>query len=304
MLNEIFYWILNMSISATLIGLIILILRSIKGIPRRIFVLFWLVPFLRMTVPIGLNFKYSLMTLISKFTTKTVVVYEPANHIVFSMANFSMLAEEYFPIKYKINILESVFNVASAVWIMFFFVIIFTLAVLCFAMLHEMKDAEPSGGRIYYSEKITSPAVYGIFKPKIIVPISYKNTDIKYILLHERAHIKRLDNLWRIVAFIVTAVHWFNPFAWVMLKLFLSDLELACDESAVKSLSDTEIKEYALSIVNAKQSKNVFISAFGGAKIRTRIENILSFKKLTFFSATAFAVLITVIFTVLLTNAK
>lgn len=122
-------------------------------------------------------------------------------------------------------------------------------------------------------------------------------------MLHEKTHIRSLDNLWRIIAFAVVAVNWFNPLCWLFLKGFLTDLELSCDERVLTKLGVNRAKEYALSLLDSKQGATVFTSAFGGAKIRTRIENILSFKKLTCLSLIVFAALIAVIFYVLLTNA-
>ena len=110
-------------------------------------------------------------------------------------------------------------------------------------------------------------------------------------------------NLWRILAFLIVAAHWFNPLCWVFLKLLLTDLELSCDECVLARLGDNRAKEYALSLLESRQGATVFASAFGGAKIRTRIENILSFKKLTWLSLAVFVALIAVVFYVLFINA-
>ena len=117
MLQEIFYWIFNMSITAAVTGVLVLLVRQIKKIPRRLSVFLWLIPFLRMTIPFGLNSPYSLMSLLSKITTKTIIVYQPTEGLAFSMTNSVMAAETYFPITYKVNILEDIFAVASVVWI-------------------------------------------------------------------------------------------------------------------------------------------------------------------------------------------
>jgi beta-lactamase regulating signal transducer with metallopeptidase domain len=106
-----------------------------------------------------------------------------------------------------------------------------------------------------------------------------------------------------VIAFLVVAVHWFNPLSWIFLKAFLADLELSCDERVLVKLGADRSKEYASALLECKQGATVFASAFGGARIRTRIENILSFRKLTWFSLMAFIALISVIFYVLLTNA-
>ena len=303
MLQELFYWVFNMSITAAITGVIIMLVRLMKKIPRRLTVFLWIIPFLRMVFPLGLNSPYSLMSLLSKITTKTIVVYQPADNVAFSMMNSVMAADTYFPITYKVNIFEKVFDIASVIWIIVFLAIVLMMMVIYFTTLREMKDAEHLRNKIYLSEKIITPAVYGIIKARIILPASYKDKDIELIIQHEEMHICRADNLWRILAFLIVAAHWFNPLCWVFLKLLLTDLELSCDECVLARLGDNRAKEYALSLLESRQGATVFASAFGGAKIRTRIENILSFKKLTWLSLAVFVALIAVVFYVLLTNA-
>ncbi len=87
------------------------------------------------------------------------------------------------------------------------------------------------------------------------------------------------------------------------MKLFLSDLEIACDEKVLSRLHPSEIGFYAHCLLDEVKSTNVFVSAFGGAKIRTRIGSILSYKKLTFLSLSASLLLIVSVMYVLLTNA-
>lgn len=292
-----------MSITAVLTGALIMLVRLVKWIPRRITTLLWIIPFLRMAVPIGLDSPYSLMSLLSKVTTKTIVVFQPTEDISFSMTNSVMAANSYFPITYKVNILENIFSVASVIWAVVTLAIILMLTAIYFTTLYEIKDSKHLRDNIFLSEKITSPAVYGILRPKIVLPTSYQDRDIELIIQHEKTHIRGLDNLWRIIAFLIVAVHWFNPFSWLFLKAFLTDLELSCDERVLVKLGADRSKEYASALLVCKQGATVFASAFGGARIRTRIENILSFRKLTCFSLVAFIALISVIFYVLLTNA-
>ncbi len=303
MLQEIFYWVFNMSITAAITGMIIMLVRLIKKIPRRMTVFLWIIPFLRMIFPFGLNSPYGLMSVLSKITTKTIVVYQPTDDIAFSMMNSVMAADTYFPITYKVNILEDIFGVVSVIWIIVSLAILLMLVVTYFTTIHEIKDSTHLKDNLYLSEKIVSPAVYGIVKPKIILPASYKSRDIEFIVLHEKTHIRSFDNLWRIIAFVIVAVHWFNPLCWLFLKKFIADLELSCDERVLTKIGLDRAKDYASSLLESRQEATVFASAFGGAKIRTRIENILSFKKLTGFSLAVLIALIGTIFYALLTNA-
>lgn len=302
-IGEVCYWLINMSIVASFMGLIVMLLRKIRFIPRRVSVFLWIIPFLRMTVPVGLNSPYSLMSLVSRFTTRTVTVYQPSDDIAFSFSNSIRAAESYSPITYKVNILGTVFSVAGMIWIVVSLALLIALTLIYVSTKNAVADSRHLESNIFFSDKVDSPAVYGIIRPKIIIPGSYKDMELKYIIRHEKTHIKRLDNLWRILGFITASVHWFNPLSWVFLKAFLNDLELACDEMAVSGYDKEERKEYARTLLSCSGSKSLLVSAFGGAKVRTRIENVLSYKKMTAFSALGFALLVVVIIFTLITNA-
>jgi len=300
-LGEVFYWVFNMGIAAAVTGAVVILIGKIKRIPRRFAHILWLVPFLRMWLPLGLGSKYSLMSLISNVTTKTVVVYE--GHGTFTMMNYIMAANSYFPITYKIRLLEDLFGVASVIWIIVAAAVLVSLGILYAVTKSELSDASHLRDNVYLSEKVTSPAVYGVLRPKIVLPADFANRDLTYILAHENTHIRNADNLWRAAAFVTAAVHWFNPLAWVFLKRFLSETELACDERVLSRYGEKEKKAYATALVDCAEAKSVFASAFGGAKVRVRVDSILSYKKLSLFSGAFFAALAAVILYVLLTNA-
>ncbi len=303
MAGRIFYWVFNMSLTASLMGCLVLLLRMIKAIPRRIFIFLWLVPFVRMCVPIGLGNPYSLMSLLTRFTGKTVEVWKPAEGPGMYFTNMVQAAESYSPVVYKVWIYETLFNVGAFVWIVGALAVLIVLAVLYRSTIKEMRDAVPLKENVYLSEKIEGPAVYGIFRPRIVLPASSAGRDLRYILAHEETHIRRGDNLWRLLGFFAAAVHWFNPLSWVFLKAFLADLELACDEKAVAALNEPERREYAAMLLDCAESRNVFASAFGGAKIRTRIENVLSFKRMTGAAVICLSAFTAAIIVTLITNA-
>ena len=305
MLSGVFYWLFNMSIVASLTGIVVLLLRLFKKIPRRVIAVLWVIPFIRMWVPFGIGGRYGLMTFLSKYTIKTVTVYEVNPRVVFTQLNFARVAKTYDPITYKVDLVGDVFAVASVVWAVIAAGLFLTLTFLYFFTMRELKNSKHLYDNVYASNQVTSPAVYGIFRPRIILPAwMTDHPDLEYILRHERTHIRRLDNLRRVLAFASVALHWFNPFSWIFLKCFLSDLEVACDESVLQKCSESEKKQYALALVSGAEKRTVFISAFGGARIRTRVERILSYRKMTAVSATAFTALIAAIAYFLLTNAS
>lgn len=302
MLGEIFYWIFNMSISAAICGIPILLIRMIKKIPRRVSVFLWLIPFIRMLIPVGIAGKYGLMTFISRFTTKTVTVFE-VDDFILTATNCIMAADGYEPITYKTDLLEGLFGAASWIWLVVGLALLIAFLIIYTVTLGELSDVRHVEGNIFISDKVTSPALYGVFRPRIILPKDYPADEIKYILMHEHAHARRGDNIIRLLALLTVCVHWFNPLAWLFLKLLFADLELACDEAVLKKCNADQRKEYAHTILSAVERTSVFASSFGGAKIRLRVENILSYKKLSAISAAGMAALMIAIAYILLTNA-
>lgn len=301
MLSEIFYWILNMSILGSAAGLVVLVLRKIKALPRFAVYVLWVLPLIRLWLPFGVATKYSLLNLVSRFTTKTVVIWEELPQL--TATNSIMGAKSYFPIEYKTDLLENVFSAASIVWLIVCCTAILTSVLLYFFTKTELKSAELIRGNIYKSDRITVPAVYGIIHPKVIIPASIVDGDIGNIILHEQAHIERRDNLFRVVAVITACVYWFNLLSWIFLKYFFADMELACDAKVLKNLNEVQTKDYARTILTFASGKAFFASAFGGAKTKVRIENILSYKKLTALSSICLAALVIVIAVIIATNA-
>lgn len=303
MLHEVFYWVLSMSIVATMTGVIVWGIRAIKHLPRRAAVLLWAIPFARMALPFGMNSPFSVMTLLSDVTTKTVTVFQPAEQVALSMTNCIMAADTYFPITYKVNRLETVFTVAAAVWLVGAAGLLVWMATVYCAAMREVNTATHLKDNIYISDSCSSPYVYGVFRPKIVLPAALDGKDREWVLLHEQTHIRRGDNVWRLLAVMLTAVHWFNPFSWLFLKRCLADMETACDEQVLARLGEDRAKDYARLLLGAVQPKPNLFSAFGGAPVKERIGHILSYKTLTWMSVVVSTLLLTVSAFVLLTNA-
>lgn len=304
MITNIFYWIINMSIFGTLTGVLILLLRNIKKIPKLYVYILWCIPFLRFLIPFSISNKYSIMTFLSNFGTRTVVVSSYESFPNISSTNFCGAADNYFPITYRTNILEKIFVYGSYVWFTVFCIAIISALIMYIVSKSEIKFSVHNTGNIYTSKRITSPAVYGIIKPKIILPEGMASEDIDYILAHEKVHMKRKDNLFRSLAIITACIHWFNPFIWLLLKYFFEDMELACDEKVLKNLQKPQQKEYAMAILKCTSSSSVYVSAFGGANIKVRIKNIVTYKKLSLISSIVLILFVVSLMFILLTNSQ
>jgi len=140
MLSELFYWVLNISIIGSVTGLVVLSLREIKTLPRFVIYVFWVLPLIRFWVPFGIANEYSLLNLISRYTTKTVVIWKELPQL--TTTNIIMGAKGYFPMEYKTDLLKNVFNVASFLWIIVCCAAILTSVLLYFLTKSELKSVE------------------------------------------------------------------------------------------------------------------------------------------------------------------
>ncbi len=307
MLSEIFYWVLNISIVGSMAGILVLILRKIRLLPRFVVYLLWLLPLFRLWIPFGPASAYSVLNILSRYTTKTVIVLQPipggSQDSQFSMSNMLMNAERYFPIEYKTDLLETVYRTASFIWVVVMMAALLFMALSYAFTKAELKAAEHIEGNLYKSERVTVPAVYGVLRPRIILPAALVEGDVHYINMHEQVHIARRDNLLRVVAVVTACVHWFNPLAWVFLQAFFADMELACDAKVVQHIDEEQRKDYARAVLAAAQGKAWFAATFGGAKTRLRLETVFSYRKLTVFSTLCLAALVAAIAFVIVTNA-
>ena len=95
-----------------------------------------------------------------------------------------------------------------------------------FLLICRLHGSVADENGIYYSDKVDTPFILGVISPKIYLPCETGETDKEYILAHEKAHLHRLDYLWKPIGFIILCLHWFNPLVWVAFRLFCKDIEL------------------------------------------------------------------------------
>ncbi len=300
MLSEMFYWILNMSITGAIMGAIVVALSKMKKLPRWLCYILWVIPFIRFWVPFAPISKYSLMEFISRLSERTVILTDSTHTM--AMTNHMAYAESYFPMTYKTNMIAKIFDIGSVIWLFIAAVIILILVISYIFAKREIKGAKHHRDNIWFSDNVQSPAVYDIIRPKIVLPEDFLDRDITFVILHEQVHIKRLDNLWRLIALLTAAVHWFNPFIWLFLRSFLNEMELSCDEKVLAQCDDSERKAYAFSLIELAEMRSKLVSNFAGGKLHKRIEHILNWKRLSTFAAVCFIVFAAAICYVLVTN--
>lgn len=148
---------------------------------------------------------------------------------------------------------------------------------------------------LYTSGLVDTPLTYGFFSPKIVLPqnIDLSNSkQLNYIMIHESIHIKRRDNLWKVVLLIAVVIHWFNPFVWIMYYLFNQDLEISCDQKVLNRIGKNKRKDYAMTLINmSEKEKGTMFLAFGNKSIKERILVIMKLKKIKMITVLALVML-------------
>ena len=289
---------LKMSISDSTLILLTIIFRffAINRLPKKFFVLLWDIAILRLLVPFDLPIHYGLASPMERIVESSVSHYNTANKpVIMETLKEPVNGTEFLS-------LGSV-TWTTIVWLAGMIILFVAFGVLYWKEYQKIRAALPVSKEIdnYYrsvaaipnrvklliSDRISTPLTVGVLSPKIIFPKIFKLSDnpkIKYVLTHELIHIKRLDNLWKIMILIVVSVHWFNPFVWIMYGLFNRDVELSCDEKVVTLLGEASKKDYIMTLVDLaeKQYQWSFISnGFGKNAIQERVVAIMKFKKAT-----------------------
>lgn len=296
---DIFYWLLNMSIVASLAGAVLLLLRLIPGLPRRVLYPLWAVVLLRLCVPFGIASDFSILKLLPH---KSVTFPGLPEH--FPGMNIVMGAGSYFPVAFKTGALGIAFTVASAVWATVAAALLLIVLISYVQTLRQCRYAKHWKEQVYFSDQVSGPLVCGILRPRILLPEDCDGSDLELILAHERIHIRRLDNLWRLLGLITACLHWFNPLVWLFLKCFLTDMELSCDETVVRKLSPQQRTDYAHTLLSSAQRQNLLLSPFGHAPTSQRIRNILSYRRLSAAATLFLSIAAACICVLLLTNSR
>lgn len=149
----------------------------------------------------------------------------------------------------------------------------------------SLKSAQHLSANLYQSERITTPFVIGLLKPRIYLPAGLQEQEKIYIIKHEQVHIRRLDHLIKPAAFAVLCLHWFNPLVWLAFYLMSEDMEKSCDESVIRQLGSGIKQDYSLSLLGLSSGRRFTYRtplAFGENGTKGRIRNILQYRKPAF----------------------
>jgi bla regulator protein BlaR1 len=100
---------------------------------------------------------------------------------------------------------------------------------------------------------VITPTLAGISSPRILLPQGIaerlSESELRHVLLHELAHVKRRDVAVNWLVNALLAVHWFNPVLWLAFRQMRADREIACDELALRAMRGDERKAYGETLI-------------------------------------------------------
>jgi len=314
-----FTTILNMSITASYVGISVILVRILlRKAPKIFSYALWAVVLFRLVCPLSFSSAFSFLGLLNVDSQNNVGLLEYVpNDIGFiqtptvqsgigsldSVVNSSL--PQAAPIA-SANPMQIWIDVLSLIWIAGIVVLLLYSVISYIKIKRKLLTATLVKGNIYESDRIGTAFVCGFIHPKIYVPVGVGDTDLSYILEHERTHIKRKDYLIKPLAFFTLILHWFNPLMWLSFALMSRDMEMSCDESVLQKMSHDAKSGYSSSLLTLSVKRNGLFAAnplaFGESHVKARIKNILNYKNPTFWVIAVASVIAIVVGIGLFTN--
>ena len=311
-MDDVFLKLVNLSISASWLILAVLVLRVVlKKAPKWVMPLLWGVVALRLVCLFSIESALSLIpsaeTIPSEIVTETrePVLYEQATLDIVTNPTLPSAAE--VPVGVSRQQAQVDFNIYSVLWLAGMAALLVHALVSAGKLKRKLATAILLRDNIYESEFVDSPFVFGVVKPNIYLPMHMDEGTAAYVIAHERAHLARRDHWWKVLGYLVLALHWFNPLVWVAYILFCRDIELACDEKVVRGLDGAARADYSQALLSCAAPKRAVAAcplAFGEGNIKTRVKSALHYKKPAFWVAAAAVLAVVIMAVCFLTNPR
>lgn len=305
-MTAVFEKILEMSLtSAVVIAVVVLIRLCLRKAPRKYSYVLWSVAAFRLVCPVSFKAVFSLFTLANRLEAVQVQQTDPLpatspgyfdsvppgyfDSVHPGTASSVEIDPEYF-FTYPVTTPPGVetpaatvnwMEVAAIVWLIGLAALLIYGIVSYIRLRRRMSTAVLLENNIWQSDRVQSPFILGFVRPKIYLPFGLTDGQRRYVLAHERYHLKRLDHIVRPLSYLILAVHWFNPLVWLAYYLMARDMEMSCDEK-VLSTEENIRKEYSTTLLSFAANRR-FPSpsplAFGESGVKGRIKNALNWKK-------------------------
>lgn len=283
--ERIFLQLVNMSVGGGIVILLVLACRALLvRAPRRYCYALWALPLLRLLVPFTLESAASPLPLTADPIPLDIGLMEtPQVHT--GISSFNSAVNGLLPAgtpQASANPLQIFIAVATALYLIGLLAMLLHGLVALVRLRRRLAGAVCLENGVYEAAGIPTPFVLGLLRPRIYLPVGLNGAERAHVLAHERAHIRRLDHVTRLLAHLALCLHWWNPLVWLAFRLSARDMELSCDER-VLATSGADIRAgYANTLLHLSATRARLPGtplAFGESDAKTRITNVLRYRR-------------------------
>ncbi len=303
-MTALFLFLFNRGITASFLILAVIVLRFLfRKLPKNPQLLLWALVALRLAIPFSLESSLSLMPkteAVSILTGSTVISPRNLSEMPVPTATVPAPAvapqpsfsQKVLPAASQASAAQAPFTgpngtengllvVCTLLWLLGAAGMLTYCLAAYLRLRKKLSVSLRLDGNVYLCDGIPAPFLLGLFRPRIYLPSGLNPEARTYVLAHEKAHLRHGDAWWKMLGFLLLSVYWFHPLVWCGYWLFCQDLEMACDERAVKGMDHCQRKSYACTLLLCAAPKGTFPIcpvAFSQSGIKARIANILQTK--------------------------
>lgn len=291
-MGDIFLKLLNMSITAGWLILAVIGIRLLfRKMPKWIRCALWGLVAVRLIVPFSIESTFSLLPSSETIRSSTIVEGEVVHHLPSVDSSLPMVEDTVNPVlldtfSYEqadsVAPLQVVTEIAGYLWLGGMILLVLYALVSTIRLFFMVREAVCYKDNIYLCDAVKTPFILGFVRPEIYLPSVLSEEETEHIIAHEKAHLKRLDHLWKFLGYLLLCVYWFQPLCIIAYVMLCKDIELACDEKVIKNMSFSDRKRYSHVLLSCA-ARNHFVLAsplaFGEVGVKDRIKSILDYKK-------------------------
>ena len=297
--DRIFSALLNRAVAATLLILAVCVYRALSPkAPKWTRLFLWVLAGLRLCLPFSIRSAWSLVP------SEKILDYETAQYaakpeITSGIAALNRAVNPAFGESFaatpaaSINPLQVWMHLAGIVWAVGVLALLLAALVSVWKLRRRVQASIELTKGVRLCDAIDTPFLLGLFRPTVYLPSQLSQQERDVVLAHEAAHKTHGDCIWKLLGYGILCAYWFYLPVWLGYALFCRDLELACDERAVKRLSLEEKKRYASVLLSCSVpcgSFPVCPLAFGEVGVKERVKRVLDKKPAKALIALALAV--------------
>ena len=297
--DRIFSALLNRAVAATLLILAVCVYRALSPkAPKWTRLFLWALAGLRLCLPFSIQSAWSLVP------SEKILDYETAQYaakpeITSGIAALNQAVNPAFGESFaatpaaSVNPLQVWMHLAGLVWAVGVLALLLAALVSVWKLRRRVQASIELTKGVRLCDAIDTPFLLGLFRPTVYLPSQLSQRERDVVLAHEAAHKTHGDCIWKLLGYGILCVYWFYPPVWLGYGLFCRDLELACDERAVKRLSLEEKKRYASVLLSCSVPRGSFPVcplAFGEVGVKERVKRVLDKKPAKALIALALAV--------------